>query len=87
MRKDSEMVSLRSVIETLCYMVDDDSDGVEEIMQLPTIDLVRCKDCMWWINNLTEFSADEDFLQCRWNEEESPNADDYCSYGERKESE
>ena len=57
---------------------------------VPTIDavsVVRCKDCIWWINNLTEFSADEDFLQCRWNEEESPNADDFCSYGERKESE
>lgn len=61
-----------------------------QIDMAPTIDavsVVRCKECIWWINNLTEFSADEDFLQCRWNEEESPNADDFCSYGERKESE
>lgn len=69
-----------------------DRDEIAEplILRAPTIDavsVVRCKDCMWWINNLTEFSADEDFLECRWNEEESPNADDFCSYGERKESE
>ena len=67
-----------------------DRDEIAErlVLQAPTIDavsVVRCKDCMWWINNLTEFSADEDYSQCRWNEEESPNADDFCSYGERKE--
>ena len=45
MHSNNEMVNLRSVIETLCYMVDDDSDGVEEVMQLPTINLIRCKDC------------------------------------------
>ena len=38
MHSDNEMVNLRSVIETLLYMVDEDSDGVEEVMQLPTID-------------------------------------------------
>ncbi len=62
-------------------------DEIRDINSAPTIDavsVVRCKDCMWWINNLTEFSADEDFLQCRWNEKESPNADDFCIYGERK---
>ncbi len=37
MHSNDEMVYLRSVIETLCYMVDEDSDGVEEVMQLPTI--------------------------------------------------
>ena len=66
------------------------SELMRKLWDAPTIDavnVVRCKDCIWWINNLTEFSADEDFLQCRWNEEESPNADDFCSYGERKESE
>ena len=45
MHSDNEMVNLRSVIETLLYMVDEDSDGVEEVMQLPTIELVRCKEC------------------------------------------
>ena len=68
-----------------------DQDYVCELVDdIPTIDaveVVRCKDCMWWINNLTEFSADEDFMECRWNEEESPDPDDFCSYGERRENE
>lgn len=33
------MVYLRDVVETLIYMTDEDSDGVEEVMQLPTIEL------------------------------------------------
>ena len=37
MHSDDEMVYLRDVVETLCYMVNEDSDGVEEVMQLPTI--------------------------------------------------
>ena len=37
MHSDNEMVRLRDVVETLIYMVDEDSDGVEEVMQLPTI--------------------------------------------------
>lgn len=43
MHGDNEMVYLRSVIETLCYMVDDDSDGVEEVMQLPTVKTKQIK--------------------------------------------
>ena len=79
MRSDSEMVNLRSVIETLCYMVDEDSDGVEEIMQLPSIDLVRCGECKYWGNSYI----------C-WRRRAKPiamNPDDFCSYGERKENE
>lgn len=43
MHSDDEMVYLRDVVETLCYMVDDDSDGVEEVLQLPTISTKRVK--------------------------------------------
>ena len=43
MHSDDEMVYLRDVIETLCYMVDDDSDGVEEVLQLPIIKTKQVK--------------------------------------------
>ena len=82
MHSDNEMVNLRSVIEMLCYMVDENSDGVEEIMQLPTIDLVRCKECKHWL--------DGSGLCKHWSKlygSVLTKADDYCSYGERKESE
>lgn len=78
MRRDSEMVNLRSVIEMLCYMVDDDSDGVEEIMQLPTIDLVRCKECKWYDDK----DYGEPTRYCTWHES-VVYAEDFCSYGER----
>lgn len=74
MHSDNEMVNLRSVIETLCYMVDDDSDGVEEVMQLPSIDIVFCKDCKY-------YEAKEDW--CYWRDE-AITADDFCSYGEKE---
>ena len=79
MHSDNEMVRLRDVVETLIYMTDEDSDGVEEIMQLPTIDLVRCKECRY-----------KDMEICpmyRLVVAGVRKYDDYCSYGERKESE
>ena len=56
----------------------------ENIEQLPTIDIVRCKECRWWLKNLTEDDEDEAYLHCPI---EDGSADDFCSYGERKESE
>ena len=80
MHSDNEMVNLRSVIETLLYMVDDDSDGVEEVMQLPTIDIVRCKECKHRYN--------DGWLEPRWTcdylKDMRLKDDDFCSYGERK---
>ena len=47
--------------------------------------LVRCRDCKYWIDNLTEDNDDEDYSGCRWDwERRIPKADDYCSMGERK---
>lgn len=43
MHSDNEMVRLRDVVETLIYMTDDDSDGVEEVMQLPIIKTKQIK--------------------------------------------
>ena len=43
MHSNDEMVYLRDVIETLIYMTDEDSDGVEEVMQLPIIKTKQVK--------------------------------------------
>ena len=43
MHSDDEMVCLRDVVETLIYMTDEDSDGVEEVMQLPIIKTKQIK--------------------------------------------
>lgn len=49
-----------------------------------SIDIVRCKECKYYIDNMPEDSTDD---ECRWRSEEQPNPDDFCSYGERKSDE
>ncbi len=54
------------------------------VMQAPTADVVevvRCKDCKYWQDNNGGYPHEE----CRWGKEETPDADDYCSCGERRE--
>ena len=47
--------------------------------------VVRCKDCRYYWGNLGEDDTDEMYGECRWDSDEMPNADDFCSYGERRE--
>lgn len=56
------------------------------IRNQPTIDaveVVRCKDCKYWQDNNVGYPHDE----CRWGNGETPDPDDFCSYGERREFE
>lgn len=43
--------------------------------------IVFCKDCRYWQDNNGGYPHEE----CRWGKEETPDEDDFCSYGERKE--
>ena len=43
--------------------------------------VVRCKDCKYWQDNNGGYPHEE----CRWGNGETPEPDDFCSYGERKE--
>lgn len=55
----------------------------EMINEHITYDIVRCKDCNQSVEYATEFGTMYFCEWYRWYNE----ADDYCSYGERKESE
>ena len=62
------------VYDTNCFL--------ESIDEQPTIDavpVVRCKDCKWWKKAGCAFDT-----RCK---EDIPKADDFCSYGERKDKE
>lgn len=50
------------------------------IEDLPSIDLIRCKDCKFWQDNNGGYPN----MNCRWLEDETPDAEDFCSYGERR---
>lgn len=44
------------------------------------VEVVRCKDCKYWQDNNDGYPHQE----CRWGNYETPNPDNYCSYGELK---
>ena len=46
------------------------------IMQQPSIDIVRCKECKWYSDMCGCTEHDEVYLVT--------NPDDFCSYGERE---
>ena len=76
------------------------NSAIEIIDKAPTIDIVRptrsqfkrmavqlgyepvvhCKDCKYWQDNNDGYPHEE----CRWGHGETPDANDFCSYGERK---
>lgn len=50
---------------------------------MPTIEqpeIIRCKDCKFWQDNNGGYPN----MNCRWIDDETPDADDFCSYAERK---
>ena len=49
-------------------------------VQLGYEKVVRCKDCKYWQDNNDGYPHEE----CRWGRGETPDANDFCSYGERK---
>lgn len=44
-------------------------------------EVIRCRDCEYWQDNNGGYPHPD----CPWGKEETPDADDYCSFGERKE--
>ena len=43
-------------------------------------EVVRCKDCKYFQDNNNWYPHND----CKWCQDETPDADDFCSYGERK---
>ena len=59
-----------------------------KIEKIPGIDIVRCKECKYWLSDKpikNKWFQNGEIDQCKWRTDESPNADDFCSYGERAE--
>ena len=54
------------------------TSAVTEMRQLPSIDIVRCKECVY-----QEIRLDGTFCERR-HEAFRVNTDDFCSYGERE---
>lgn len=55
------------------------SQYIEIIPAADVAPVVRCKDCKYWQDNNDGYPHEE----CRWGHGETPDADDFCSYGAR----
>ena len=68
-----------AVVEELCHK------HTEEIASMPSV--VRCEDCKYWLSDKpikNKWFQNGETDQCKWRTDESPNHDDFCSYGERE---
>lgn len=54
---------------------------VKRCQTIDAVEVVRCKDCIYWQDNNGGYPHEE----CRWGHGETPDPEDYCSFGERKE--
>jgi len=69
-----------------CYSREDALHIIDTAPEVKAVPVVRCRDCKFrntsWYDKRDMF---ESF--CRWDRDESPNDDDYCSYGVKIEDE
>ena len=52
----------------------------EDALSADVAPVVRCKDCKFWQDNNDGYPHEE----CRWGHGETPDENDFCSYGERR---
>lgn len=57
--------------------------AIKVIEDAPSIDIVRCKECIYWIDD----RSDENDMGTCWLTHYFTDETDFCSYGERKERE
>lgn len=66
------------------YGYDGCLEAVDEIIsgfsEINTIEIVRCKDCRYYQDNNGGYPHPE----CKWGNGETPDENDFCSAGERK---
>ena len=51
-----------------------------EATGIDAVEVIRCKDCIYWQDNNGGYPHED----CKWREDETPDADDWCSGAERK---
>lgn len=61
-------------------VVDMIEDCVESAPPADVVEMVMCKDCVYWQDNNDGYPHEE----CRWGKDETPDAYDFCSRGERR---
>ena len=71
----------RNLVFAACEIKQDFADMISDFQTVDAVEVVRCKYCKYWQDNNYGYPHEE----CRWGHGETPDANDFCSYGERKE--
>ena len=76
----AEYIEREAAIESLPVAWDSAINALRNAPSADVVPVVRCKDCKYWQDNNDGYPHEE----CRWWHGETPDANDFCSYGERK---
>lgn len=60
------------------------SDVIKSFPTADVVEVIRCKDCRWW-KSIYSWNGKEHKVCVREPYEPPREADDFCSYGERRE--
>lgn len=55
-------------------------EALRKVPSAHVAEVVFCEDCKYYQDNNNGYPTNE----CKWCKDETPNADDFCSYGERR---
>ena len=88
MANEKRLISAEQAYEVVRLHHNDFAQSIADLTSLrevledcDTVEVVRCKDCKYWQDNNDGYPHEE----CRWGHGETPDANDFCSCGERKE--
>lgn len=75
------LIDMEKVLSELCLshkdiIYIDKNETAERIRKIPSIDIVRCKECRWWNYEMSGCKRNPSVVA--WRD------DDFCSYGERE---
>ena len=76
----AEYIEREAAIESLPVALDSAINALRNAPSADVVPVVRCKDCKYWQDNNDGYPHEE----CRWWHGETPDANDFCSYGEQK---
>ena len=66
------------------YIIKVDDSKQDIVGSVPLMDkpreLVRCRECIYWQDNNDGYPH----KNCKWREDETPDPEDFCSAGERR---
>lgn len=84
MTREEAIKSLQNIIEYWTYKpteVEAAKMAISALRPITREQMILCKDCRYWQDNNGGYPHPE----CRWSNDETPDADDYCSFAERLE--